>query len=170
MEEKIFQFADGKAQIKEVNRFMCFSTAILYFLSYVVVTISFLQGKRTGLFAVSMLIVILTTIITGFVLLKKDSSNERLRYIMMIGLCVVTAMLVYAYVDYYMRFLAAMPFIGCALFFDTKFSQLSAIIVSSENIIITLLREFIWHNYEEEQFVPNLVAGLAVSVLMFLIL
>lgn len=169
MEEKLFQYADSKAQIKKVNSFLCISTAILYFLSYIVVTVSFLQGKRTGLYAISMLIVMLTTIITGFVLLKKDSSNERLRYIMMIGLCVVTAMLVYAYVDYYMRFLAAMPFIGCALFFDVKFSKISAILVSAENIVITLLREFVWHNYEEEIFVPNLVAGIAVSVLMFLV-
>jgi len=169
MEEKLFQYADSKAQIKKVNSFLCISTAILYFLSYTIVTISFLQGNRTALYAVSMLVVMLITIITGFVLLKRDSGNEKLRYIMMIGLCIVTAMLIYAYVDYYMRFLAAMPFIGCALFFDTKFSKLAAIIVSSENIIITLMREYLWHNYEEEKFVPNLVAGLAVSVLMFLV-
>lgn len=169
MEEKMFQFADGRNQIKEVNCFLCISTAILYFLSYVVVTVSLLQGKRTPLFAISMLIVILITTITGFVLLKKNSSNERLRYIMMLGLCVVTAMLVYAYVDYYMRFLAVMPFVGCALFFDVKFSKISAILVSAENIIITLFREFVLHNYEDETFVPNLVAGIAVSVLMFLV-
>jgi len=169
MKEKLFQYADSKAQIQEVNRFLCISTAILYFLSYVIVTVSLLQGNRTAFYAISMLIVMLTTIISGFVILKKDSGNEKLRYIMLIGLSIVTAMLVYAYVDYYMRFLAAMPFIGCVLFFDTKFSKLSAIIVSSENIIITLLREFVWHNYEEEKFVPNLVAGLAISVLMFLV-
>ena len=125
MDEKMFLYADSKAQIKKVNTFLCISTAILYFLSYVIVTVSFLQGNRTALYAISMLIVMLTTIIAGFVLLKKDSGNERLRYIMMIGLCIVTAMLIYAYVDYYMRFLAAMPFLGCVLFFDTKFSKIS---------------------------------------------
>lgn len=169
MDEKMFLYADSQAQIKKVNTFLCISTAILYFLSYVIVTVSFLQGNRTALYAISMLIVMLTTIITGFVLLKKDSGNERLRYIMMIGLCIVTAMLIYAYVDYYMRFLAAMPFLGCVLFFDTKFSKISAAIVAAENIIITLLRQFVWHNYDEDKFVPNLVAGLAVSVLMFLV-
>jgi len=169
MEEKMFLYADSKAQIKKVNTFLCISTAILYFLSYVIVTVSFLQGNRTAFYAVSMLIVMLTTIITGFVLLKKDSGNEKLRYIMMIGLCIVTAMLIYAYVDYYMRFLAAMPFLGCVLFFDTKFSKLSAVIVAAENIVITLLRQFVWQNYEEDKFVPNLVAGLAISVLMFLV-
>ena len=168
MEEKKFQYADTAAQVKKVNSFLCISTTILYVLSYVIVTVSFLQGNRTAFYAVSMLIVMVATITVGFVTLKKDSGNRKLRYYMMVGLCIVTAMLIYAYVDYYMRFLAAMPFIGCALFFDTKFSNIAAIIVSAENIIITLLRQFVWNNYEDEKFVPNLVAGLAVSVLMFL--
>ena len=168
MEEKKFQYADTDAQVKKVNRFLCISTAILYVLSYTIVTVSFLQGNRTALYAVSMLIVMVATISVGFVTLKKNSGNKMLRYYMMVGLCIVTAMLIYAYVDYYMRFLAAMPFIGCALFFDTKFSNIAAIIVSAENIVITLMRQFLWNNYEDETFVPNLVAGLAVSVLMFL--
>lgn len=168
MEEKKFQYADTDAQVKKVNRFLCISTAILYVLSYTIVTVSFLQGNRTALYAVSMLIVMVATISVGFVTLKKNSGNKMLRYYMLVGLCIVTAMLIYAYVDYYMRFLAAMPFIGCALFFDTKFSNIAAIIVSAENIVITLMRQFLWNNYEDETFVPNLVAGLAVSVLMFL--
>ena len=168
MGEKKFQYADTAAQIKKVNRFLCISTTILYVLSYAIVAVSFLQGNRTAFYAVSMLIVMVATITVGFVTLKKDSGNRKLRYYMMFGLCIVTAMLIYAYVDYYMRFLAAMPFIGCALFFDTKFSNIAAVIVSAENIVITLLRQFVWNNYEDETFVPNLVAGLAVSVLMFL--
>lgn len=168
MDEKRFQFADTEAQIRKVNRFLCISTTILYILSYTVVAISFLQGNRTALYAISMLIVMIATVSVGFVTLKRDSGNTKLRYYMLVGLCIVTAMLIYAYVDYYMRFLSAMPFIGCALFFDTKFSNLAAVIVSAENIIITLMRQFVWNNYEDDTFVPNLVAGIAVSVLMFL--
>lgn len=168
MEEKKFQYADTDAQVKKVNSFLCISTTILYVLSYAVVTVSFLQGNRTAFYAISMLLVMIATITAGFVTLKKNSGNRLLRYYMMVGLCIVTAMLIYAYVDYYMRFLAAMPFLACALFFDTKFSNIAAIIVSAENIVITLLRQFVWNNYEEENFVPNLVAGLAVSVMMFL--
>jgi len=168
MEDKKFQFADIDAQVKKVNTLLCISTTILFLLSYTVVAVSFLQGNRTALYAIGMLIVMVATLVTGFVTLKRDSGNVKLRYYMMAGLCIVTAMLVYAYVDYYMRFLAAMPFLACVLFFDTKFSKIAAIIVSAENIIITLMRQFVWNNYEEDKFVPNLVAGLAITVLMFL--
>ena len=130
MEEKKFRYADSAAQTENVNRFLCISTSILYVLSYTVVVVSFLQGNRTAVYAAGMLAVMLITVITGFVTLKKNSGNVRLRYYMMIGICIVTAMLIYAYVDYYMRFLAAMPFLGCVLFFDTKFSKITGIIVS----------------------------------------
>ena len=168
MEEKMFRFADGKEQIKKVNQFLCIATTILYVISYAIVFISFLQKNRTGFYAISMLLVMITTVTIGFVTLKKDSGNVKLRYYMMLGICVVSAMLIAAYVDYYMRFLAVMPFLGCILFFDTKFMNTAACIVAVENVSLTLFREFFLHTYGEEEFVPNLVAGLAVTVLMFL--
>ena len=168
MGEKLFQYADLDAQVKKVNTLLCISTVILYILSYTVVVVSFLQGNRTAFYAVSMFGVMAATIIIGFITLKRDSGNKRLRYYMMIGICIVTAMLVYAYEDYYMRFLAVMPFVGTILFFDTKFFICTSVIVSLENIVITLLRQYMWQGYEGEAFVPNLVAGISVSVLMFL--
>jgi len=66
-----------------------------------------------------------------------------------------------------MRFLAVMPFLGCILFFDTKFMMRAATLVAAENVVLTLIRQFVSHTYGEEEFTPNLVAGLAVTVLMF---
>ncbi len=169
MEEKTFKFAERAAQVKKVNTFLCISTAVVFLLSYVVVIVSVIEGNRTLFYAISMLAVMLATIITGFVTLKKDSGNERLRWYIMIGLCIIMAMLVYAYKDYYMRFLAAMPLIAAVLCYDTKFSKVTTIIVSLENIVITLCRQFLWQGYEDGEFVPNLVAGLAVTVMMCLI-
>ncbi len=168
MEEKQFRYANLGAQLKKVNQFMCISTAIVYLLSYIIVIVSFIQGNRTGMYAIGMLLVMVTTITLGFVALKKDSGNVRLRYYMLVGLVIVTLMLVYAYNDYYMRFLAVMPFLGCILFFDIRFSMIAASIVSVANISITLYRQFVLKNYEAETFVPNLVAALAITVLMFL--
>ena len=168
MEEPKFKYADVSAQIRKINKFLCISTVILYVLTYTVVAVSFMQGNRTALYAGSMLCVMVATTVIGFVTLKRDNSNPKLRYFMLFGICVITAMIVYAYVDYYMRFLAAMPLLGCIFYFDTKFSSCAALFISAENIMITLLRQFVWNNYTSDDFVPNLVAGLAVTVLLFL--
>ena len=169
MKEQTFQFADPLAQAKKVNTFLCISTSILYLLSYAIVIVSLLQGNRTPLYAISMLIVMIATIVIGFVTLKKNSGSKSLRYFMMIGLVIVAGMLIYAYEDYYMRFLAIMPFLGSIFFFDLKFTRLAAVIVCAENVVFTLLRGLVLNNYSDEFFTPNLVAGVAVSVLMFLI-
>lgn len=169
MNENKFKYAERAIQIKKVNTFLCISTAVVFLLSYIIVVVSFLQGNRTALFAGSMLVVMLVTIISGFITLKKDSGNERLRWYIMIGLCIVTAMLVYAYKDYYMRFLAAMPLMSTVLCYDTKFSKVTTIIVSAENIIITLCRQFFWQGYEGDEFTQNIVAALVVTVMMCLI-
>ena len=116
MNEKQFLYADSAAQVQKVNKFMCISTGILYLISYVIVVVSMLQGNRTPAYGIIMLAVMLVTLALGFVTLKKDSGSTKLRYYMMFGLCIVAGMLIYAYVDYYMRFLAVMPFLGCILF------------------------------------------------------
>ena len=87
----------------------------------------------------------------------------------MIGLTIVMAMIVYAYKDYYMRFLAIMPLMPTVLFFDTKFSRFSTLLVSSANIVITLCRQFFWQGYEGDEFTQNIVAALAVTVMMLII-
>ena len=170
MEEKKFKYAEREVQIKKVNTFLCFGTLVVFLLTYAVVAVSFLQGNRTAIYAIGMLAVMLTTVITGFITLKRDSGNEKLRWYMMIGLAIVMAMIVYAYKDYYMRFLGAMPLMATVLCYDTKFSKFSMLIVSSENIIITLAKQFIWHGYANgDEFTQNIVAALAVTVMMCLI-
>ena len=170
MEEKKFKYAEREIQIKKVNTFLCFGTLVVFLLTYAVVAVSLLQGNRTALYAIGMLVVMIATIVIGFITLKKDSGNERLRWYMMLGLAIVMAMIVYAYKDYYMRFLGAMPLMATVLCYDTKFSKVTTVIVSAENIIITLAKEFIWHGYaSSDEFTQNIVAALAVTVMMCLI-
>lgn len=170
MEEKKFKYAEREMQIKKVNTFLCYGTLVVFLLTYAVVAVSFLQGNRTALYAIGMLVVMIATCVTGFITLKRDSGNEKLRWYMMIGLAIVMAMIVYAYKDYYMRFLGAMPLMATVLCYDTKFSRFSMLIVSSENIIITLAKQFIWHGYASgDEFTQNIVAAMAVTVMMGLI-
>ncbi len=168
MEEKQFRYADLGEQRKKVNVFLCVSTAAVYVLSYIIVLVSYLKGDRTLAYAVGMFAVMLATVILGFLALKKDSASVMLRYYMLLGLTIVAIMMVYAFNDYYTRFLAAMPLLGCIFFFDVRFSMIAAISTSVANIALTLLRKFVLDNYKADAFLPNIVAALAVTVLMFL--
>ena len=168
MGENKFKFADPAEQIRKVNTVMCIAAAIVYLLTFTVVIVSVIQGNRSLLYAIGMFVVIVVTLLSSVLEMRKDKGSTRMRYFLMIGLCIVSALIIFRYKDYYMRFLGVMPLLGTILFFDTKFMKLAAIIVSAENILITLFRQFVLHDYESIDFVPNLVAGLAVTVMVFL--
>ena len=169
MGETKFKYADAAEQIRKVNVLLCVSAAIVYLLTFVIVIVSVIQGNRSLLYAIAMFAIMVTTILCSFLAMRKDKGSVRMRYYLMIGLCFVSALIIFRYKDYYMRFLGVMPLLGTILYFDTKFMKLAAILVSIENVLITVFRQFVLHDYESEDFVPNLVAGLAVTVMMFLV-
>lgn len=168
MEEKQFRYADLGEQLRKVNRFMSIITAVVYFLCYVIVLVSYLKGDRTLLYAIAMFALMAVILSVGFIALKKNSGNVWLRYYMLVGLTVVNGMFLYAFNDYYTRFLMAMPLLGCVLFFDIRFAKISAFVTSAVNILFTLFRQLVLHDYKDGTFLPNIVAAAAVTVLMFI--
>lgn len=169
MNERQYLYADSKEQVKKINRFLCISTSILNVISFVFVLISYMRGYREELYTFGLLAIMIVTSVGGFVIYKKDQNSTKLRYFMMVGLLIITALLVYGFNSYYMRVMAMVPFMGCVLFFDTKFSMISGILVTLENLLVTLFRQFVLHDYVKEQFMDNLTISAVVMVTMFVI-
>ena len=69
----------------------------------------------------------------------------------------------------YMRVMGVIPFLGCILFFDTRFSAISGSLIAFENLGITLFRELILHDYKDAQFMDNLTISVVMIVLMFVL-
>lgn len=107
--------------------------------------------------------------VSGFVILKKDENSQILRYVMMIGLLIITPLLAFGFNSYYMRVLSALPFLGCVLYFDTRFSVISGTLVSIEHFLVTFIRQFVFHNYKGEQFMDNITISFVLSVMMLVI-
>ena len=55
-----------------------------------------------------------------------------------------------AYESDYMRFMPIIPFIGCILFYDVKFSGVAAIYLVVMNWIVILIRAFVLQHFESE--------------------
>ncbi len=161
-----FRYADQGEQLKTVNKLMCVTTTILNVLMYIITFVSFLLGDQTLPFVIVTLVAMAVTSVGGFIILARDKSSRKLRYFTMIGLFVITAILIWGFEAYYVRFLAVLPFIGCVLFFDTKFSTIAAAVVSAENLLLTVICGFVLNNYEGDELLGNVVAALAVVVMM----
>lgn len=167
MTEKLFRYADKGAQNKSVNKFMLISTAILNVFTFIVIIVSYTMGNQSLTYTIWSGVVMAIACLGGLFFYLKNKQSAKIRYFMLIFLYMISIMIIYGFKDYYMRFLAVMPFLCCILFYDTKFSNIVAVIISAVNIIVTLLRQYVWKNYNADEWLTNSVASLVVCALMF---
>ncbi len=164
-----FKFANREEQVRKINKFVCISASILNALSFVFVFISYARGYRDEFYTFGLLAVMIATSVGGFVIYKKNKDSAILRYYVMIGLLIISAVLIYGFNSYYMRIMSVIPLMACTLLFDVRFSTISGICVALENVVITLFREFVLHNYKDEQFMDNLTISAVIVIMMFVL-
>lgn len=169
MNEREYRFAQIEEQVRKINQFLCISTALLNVISFAIIFVSYMRGYREELYTFGLLAIMIITSIGGMFIYKKNKDSVFLRYFMLMGLSIIMALLIYGFNSYYMRVLSVVPLMGCALFFDTKFAKISGIIVTIENFAITLFREFVLHDYKNEQFMDNITIAVVIMVMMFVL-
>ena len=169
MNERDYRFAKIEEQVRKINKFLCISTAILNVISFAIIFVSYMRGYREKLYTFGLLAIMIITSVGGMIIYKKNKDSVVLRYFMLIGLSIIMALLIYGFNSYYMRVLSVVPLMGCALFFDTKFAKISGVIVTIENFAITLFREFVLHDYKNEQFMDNITIAVVIMVMMFVL-
>lgn len=127
IKEKYYRFAEKGQQIQRVNRFFVTEYLIFYAFILFMLWASRAKGVRSLGFAVFVSVI---AVVSGGALLigwKRRPESERLRYLALIGLYLVSFFMTFAYTESFIRFLGLAPFIGCILFFDPKYSRIGGI-------------------------------------------
>lgn len=167
--KKVFLYADKEEQLKKSNRFLVITYTIFYMFVSSIVLISAFRGLRTVGFTTTLLAIItliLAATITTFIKNKKDIKTK---YIASIGLLFVTFLIGFAYDNYYLRIMAAIPLIGNIVSFDRRFSMITGLATSSLNIVITSIKVFVTQIFKGEDAVENWCATLAICALSLLV-
>ena len=164
-----FTYADKSEQVKKINQYMSISMIIFDVLIMLVVTISALQGNRSAGYAAMVGVVMLTTIITCLVMVKRNPGTGKMKYVAFMGLFLVMLFISYTYSDYYMRFMTIVPFLGIVFYFDKKYSMLCANGIALSNVAIFVYRALVVNNYEGD-ILAQLGATIVVAVVMYVLL
>ena len=164
-----FRFSNKDEQVKKTNSYMSLSMIIFDLLILLVVTISVIDGHRSLAYLIIMAGIMLATVITSMVMIKKEAASKSMRYAIFVGMLIVSCMIAFAYNGYYMRFMSVVPFLGAVLYFDKKYSTICANGIAIPNILIFIYRAFIVKNYEGEM-VDQLAATVVVAVVMYVVL
>ena len=95
--------------------------------------------------------------------------DTRAKWVAFVGLMIVTFMVGYAFNNYYLRFMAAFPLVGCILFFDKKFAAITGVSFTAMNLLVNLMRTFGAEPYTGETASDQFTATFGILVLMALI-
>ena len=168
-EEKDFRYADRGEQLRRTNRFMALGYIVFYLVVLMVVWIAHIRGFRTVGYCSMVTVLVIASCSTSILLLKKDPSSERIRYIAFIGLMLMTFLVAWAFNSYYLRFMAAVPLVGCILFFDKKFAIITGVSFTALNLVVNILKGFVLQMYDLNENMDQLSATLTIAVMILLI-
>lgn len=165
-----FRYADKDAQIKKINRFLALGVIVFCVIILGIVTGSLLMGFRSPGYFFAMLGVMVVGNIVNLVIYKKAPASTKLRMAALVELMLISLMLSAVYENDYMRFIPIIPFIGCVLYYDVKFSLLGAVYISVMNWIVILVRIYALHHFTGSDVSNKLTSCLAITVMMFIVL
>lgn len=165
-EEKLYLYSNKEEQIKKANKFIIQGYMFFYLFVAIIVVGSFLRGIRTLQYTIAFLVIIfLITVITN-IMYRINQKDKRIKYISIIGVLILTFLVSIAFDNYYLRFMAAIPFIANIVFYDKKFAMISGLSVGILNIITTSIKVFGIKAYSGEDIVDHWCATLGIIVLM----
>lgn len=143
-------YADTVEQTKRANHFLAIGYIVFYLCVLCVVGIACLRGIRTVGYTAMIAVMIILATAGMLVMYQRRKDDPKVRYIATIGLLFITFVMGWAFDNYYVRFLAAIPLVGCILFYDKKFTAFSGIAVSAVNLLVTASKTLALHAYEGE--------------------
>lgn len=166
--DREFLYADKAEQIKRTNRFLAIGVIVYYVWVLGLVWIATFRGIRSTGYAGMITVLVLLFTGTAILYYKKDQSSTKMRYIVAIGLFIMSFLMSYAFSNYYVRFMAVAPFIGTIVFFDKKYAKITGIAFGALNIYMNIQKILITKVYTGEDAVDHVCA--TVTICMFLLL
>lgn len=169
MEKRKYIYADRNEQIKKINSFLSISILVFCVVTLGIITGSVINGYRSPLYFAMVAGVMTALNVTDFVLLKKQPYSLKNRYFSFVGLMIITFFIVWSYNSDYMRFMALIPFVGTILYYDAKFTLLSAASVSGMNFVLMFIRCYVLKQFDGTTSMDKMTTCLVISVLMFIV-
>lgn len=167
--EQEYLYASQEEQQKKANGFMTVGFISFYILVLGIVIYSFSIGVRTAGFTLLLAAVVGISILFTVVLYFRNKTDKKIRYIATIGMLLVTFFIAVAYDGYYLRFLAAIPFVGCLVFLDKRFSAFSGITVGVLNVLVTAMKMNGPDAFPEDQVFDQVCATAVICLFMLLL-
>lgn len=121
MENKGFLYADKEQQLIRANRFMAIANTAYYVYVMALLLVSVLRGERSVGFCGLIGVLVLISLVAVWTVFLKNKKSTKMKYIMLIGLCMIGWIISFAYSQDFAVLIGAFVLIGGVLYFDKKY-------------------------------------------------
>lgn len=167
-EEQKFLYADKREQLIKANRFLTIGYIVYYVFVMGIVSVASVRGVRSIGYTGFLFVIILITNFVSVILYKKDKASTMIRNTATVGLFVVAFIMAYAFDNYYVRFLGAIPLIGCIVYNDKKFVTRTCSAMVILNVVVVFIKTMVTGIYTGEVALDNWVATAAIGLMLVL--
>lgn len=167
MNENKYLYSDKAEQIKKVNHFAEIGSIIFYGVLALIVIAFHLNGIRSATYTITTVGVMLAFLIGIIICYQRNPYGVAVRYVVLAGAFIMTLMLGTTFTSDYMRVATMIPFVGCVLFYDVKFSILSSSSLILANVIATIYQCTIAHEFTQEETLNQIFATLIIAFILF---
>lgn len=127
MEKKEFLYADKKHQLIRANRFTALANTVYYIYIAMLLLVSVLRGERSAGFCGLIGVLVAISLITMWIIYAKNKKSTKMKYMSMIGLCIISWIITFAYSQDFAAIIGAFVIIGGVIYFDKKYVIISGV-------------------------------------------
>ncbi len=167
--EKKYRYADKEAQVKRANRFLTLGYLVFYLVMLGVAWVSTIGGVRSVGYSGFLTVVIVVAFIVTIAAYMKNPGSTSIKYVAIAGVLIVAFLTGFAFDNYYVRFMAAIPLIGAVLFFDKKYTTIVGLAYIILNVFLNVYKIGITKVYSNAEALDQMAATLAIVVMNVLI-
>lgn len=170
MNQQTFTYANKEAQCHKVNRFMVVGIIVFSLLIFALTIGSCINGYRSVAYMLTLVGIMVFSDIINVTMFLKNSRSSKIRYVVLIEVITIGAILAAVYEASYMIFLAATPFIAGILYYDLRFSVIAASSFTLMNVVIVLVRNNVLHQFDSDLATDKLITCFVIFIMMFIII
>lgn len=167
---KEFLYADKTQQLIRTNRFMVIALTCYYAYMAVLLAVSIATGLRTAALGGMIITLIVISLSVTWLVYKRNPKSTRMRYVLLIGLCMISWIISFAYSQDFATIIGAFALVCGILYFDQKYLIISGAAYLGSVLLAIVYKNISGENLGDMTTIDFVFLFSAVFLLLFIIL
>ncbi len=168
--DRQYMYAEKDNQLIRANGFMALANTIYYIYVMCMLGVSVWRGERSVGFCGLIAVMVMIALVAIWISYKKNPSSRIMKWFALVGICLVSWIISYAYTQDFARLMGAFVLVCSILFFDTKFIFRASIAYAVTILLVNYMQIVVEKRFTSDQLIDEFFVTSAVILLLAIII